>query len=235
MPPPGLSRPLLQPLPIFQVSPASGCKRLLPTQRHSHPQLQQQVRHESSRRRLIKKLRLPPSPSFASPSSTSQDHIIFNPPSSAPNVYHTPLTFLPANDPRRKLYTQLRQKPSNTERPSGSSVSSKPPSSSEENVEVAPSLPPALKQPQAKKYHLTAADVAEMQRLRAQDPYKWTRAALAKKFECSEFFVGVACKNPEAGEAKAKELEEIKRKWGPRKRRAREDRVKRREMWGRDA
>ena len=34
------------------------------------------------------------------------DHIIFNPPSSAANVYHTPPKFLPPTDPRKKLFEE---------------------------------------------------------------------------------------------------------------------------------
>lgn len=74
----------------------------------------------------------------------------------------------------------------------------------------------------------------EMRQLRAKDPKTWTRQKLAEKFGCSDFFVGITCKNVKAGKAAERKLEEAKKKWGPRKTKAREDRVKRREAWGRD-
>ncbi|KAF2099843.1 hypothetical protein NA57DRAFT_75347 [Rhizodiscina lignyota] len=241
MPPTSISRPLLRPL----ISPKSTsflpCKYQCPAPLLANPQSHTQVRHESSRRRLIKRLRLPPAPSFAQ-SSSQRAQIIFNPPSSAPNVYHTPLKFLPKSDPRRRLYSlastspdaaqSSHHNPSGTSpiaRPSGRSVTSYPPAADGETK-----LPPPLKAPTAKRYHLTQADVDEMRRLRAEDPKTWTRAKLVEKFDCSSFFVAITCKNVEAGQEAADRLEEIKRKWGPRKRRAREDRVKRKEMWGRD-
>ena len=74
-----------------------------------------------------------------------------------------------------------------------------------------------------------------MRRLRSEDPYKWTRAKLAEKFECSQFFVGmVAEASSEKKDAEQRRLEEIKEKWGRRRRYAREDRAKRRELWGKD-
>lgn len=231
---PAISRSLARPFPVFHVSPSPLCRRQAPLLTPARPGVpQQQLRHESTRRRLIKKLRLPPAPSFASPSSTQRDHIIFNPPSSAPNVYHTPPSFLPASDPRRKLYAQIQQTPSNTERPSGRSVSSLPPSEDDGSTSTS-NLPAPVRKPYTKKYHLTADDVAEMRRLRAEDPVEWPLARLAKHFDCSTFFVSITCKNPAAQKRHDEELEAIKRKWGPRKRKSREDRVKRREAWGRD-
>lgn len=199
---------------------------------------------------MAKSLRLPPAASFARASS-KHDHIIFNPPSSAPNVYHTPPKFLPASDPRRKLYSKAAAASANppgtspVARPSGRSVTSHPspdPSAEADDAQTSGQaiedgklrLPPSLKPVQQKKYHLSAADVAEMQRLRQQDPRLWTRAKLADKFACSDFFVGIVAKNAQAGQARHKELERIKSRWGPRKVKARMDRVRRRESWGRE-
>jgi hypothetical protein len=52
-----------------------------------------QCRHESTTRRHKKLLALPEAPSYTS--NRSEPTLIFNPPSSAPSVYHTPLKFLP--------------------------------------------------------------------------------------------------------------------------------------------
>lgn len=92
-----------------------------------------------------------------------------------------------------------------------------------------------MHEPYEKKYHLTEAQIGEIRQLRLQDPYTWTRVKLAEKFGCSQFFVGMVVKAKE----KAREVEEghaeVRRKWGQVKREAREDRNRRKEMWGRDA
>ncbi|KAG0174006.1 AMP deaminase [Apophysomyces sp. BC1015] len=51
---------------------------------------------------------------------------------------------------------------------------------------------PPLRALHEKKYHLTEAQQEEMRQLRAQDPKTWSRKALARKFDCSEVFVGIA-------------------------------------------
>ena len=66
---------------------------------------------------------------------------------------------------------------------------------------------------------------------------KWSAAKLAKKFECSSLFVGFVTE----GIAKQKKdqhkqvLDVVKSRWGPKRRRAREDRALRKERWGKDA
>lgn len=75
----------------------------------------------------------------------------------------------------------------------------------------------------------------EIRRLRGADPNVWTRDKLAKKFNCSNLFIGIVCEaSKERKEGQQQILEAVKLKWGPRRRTAREDRGKRREMWGRD-
>ena len=173
--------------------------------------------HESTARRLRQRLRIKPDPSFAKTLPT-QDHIVYNPPSSAPSVYHTPTKFLPKNDIRRRLLT--------------SAGSSSLPTS---DNPTASALPPPVRPSEEKKYNLTSADFAEIRRLRSENPLKWTNNALARKFQCSTVLIPMVCSAPkEVKGLREKELEEIKRKWGPRKRAAREDRVKRRERWGKD-
>lgn len=177
-------------------------------------------RHESSARRTTKRLRTKPDPSFVSsiPGSHMNDHIVFNPPSSAPSPYHTPPVFLPPNDPRRKLLAQSHSHANPYNQPDRR-------------------LPPMLKHHRLyeKKYHLREKDMEEIRRLRTEDPFKWTRSRLAEKFECSQFFVGMVCPaSKEKMDKRDEEIEQIKAKWGRRKRYAREDRGKRRVLWGRD-
>ena len=68
-----------------------------------------QCRHESTARRHKKLLALPEAPSYTP--SRSEPSLIFNPPSSAPSVYHTPLKFLPKDDKRRQLYSAALSSP----------------------------------------------------------------------------------------------------------------------------
>ena len=65
------------------------------------------TRQESSYRRSKQRLNIKPHPSLLQQNQL-QDHIIFNPPSSMPSVLHTPLKFLPKEDPRRPLSASRR-------------------------------------------------------------------------------------------------------------------------------
>ncbi|KAI9671888.1 MAG: hypothetical protein M1817_003433 [Caeruleum heppii] len=151
--------------------------------------------------------------SSAYDSAPLQDHIVFNPPSSAPSVYHTPTKFLPKGDPRRELFAALAEQA----RHSTSST-----------------LPPPVRKQYEKSYHLTEDDFAEIRRLRREDPMLWSRERLAKKFNCSSLFVGIVCEaTKERKEEQRQLLETVKSRWGRKRRNAREDRVRRRENWGR--
>ncbi|KAK7509263.1 mitochondrial 54S ribosomal protein mL58 [Phyllosticta citriasiana] len=184
---------------------------------------------------------VPSAPIFTPHSSVASDTIIYNPPSAAPNVYHTPLKFLPANDRRRQLAAVQARIASQSASKGASPITrtgtqlSAPSGTSPTAAAAAAKLPPPLRQPYEKKYHLTERDIAEIRRLRASDPVKWSRQKLADKFECSQFFIGLVAPAPEHAQRKADEIEEIKRRWGPRRRAAREDRKRRKEMWGRGA
>ena len=184
-------------------------------------------RHKSTFRRTRKALRVKPDPSFAPSKTETQDHIIFNPPSSAPNVYHTPQKFLPKSDPRRKLHTLA---PTSTSTPASTPPTSSPSAARSPIQKLKPVRPPY-----EKKYHLGQAEIEEIRRLRAEDPKKWTRVALAEKFECSNFFVSLCCSSPIMAKENEEKLAETKRKWGRRKTEAREDRQTRKGLWGRDA
>ena len=181
-------------------------------------------RQQSTFRRTRKALKVKPDPSFLPSTTETQDHIIFNPPSSAPNVYHTPQKFLPKSDPRRSLHAFAS---------STSSGLVSPPASTSYTT-ISKRLPPAVRTPYEKKYHLGQAEIDEMRRLRAEDPRKWTRNALAEKFDCSNFFVGLCCSSPMMKAEMDRELAAIKAKWGRRKMDAVEERKARKALWGRD-
>ncbi|RAL08423.1 mitochondrial 54S ribosomal protein mL58 [Aspergillus homomorphus CBS 101889] len=192
-------RPLLS-LPF--LSPSS-CELMPLTSRRS----------QSSYRRTKQRLRVKPDASFG-PSMTQVqgDHIVYNPPSSAPSVYHTPAKFLPNDDIRRSLRTDA----SVTHRNSTDITS--------------PNETPGLK-----RYHLNPSDVLEIRRLRTSDPLTWSRSKLAKRFDCSPLFISMVCgASPEKKEMQKQVLEAVQSRWGTKRRMAREDRKLRKESWGRD-
>lgn len=240
--------------PCSAAKPSSSTS--MPSASTSMPYTQR--RHESTTRRQLNRLRsVPTAPSFTPAASQTSDQIVFNPPSSAPNVYHTPLKFLPASDRRRELFALTSRFSSSSpvattgtalaSNPSYSSSTIHPPhlpsplqaiaaaNTKKPSSSPSSSLPPPVRTPYTKKYHLTESDIAEIRALRQADPAQWTRERLAAKFECSQFFVGLVAPAPEHAKRKAAEIDEGMRTWGRRKREAREDRKRRRELWGRDA
>ncbi|KAB8295280.1 hypothetical protein EYC80_007188 [Monilinia laxa] len=172
-------------------------------------------RHESSYRRTRQRLNIAPDPDFVPSKGALQDHIIFNPPSSSPSVFHTPLKFLPKDDKRRKLLTVTQERLNALSR----------------------RLPPPVNPKQLKyqRHHLSEEDVAEIRRLRADHPEKWTRLQLAKKFNCSSIFIGMITEASEdKRELERQKLEAVKARWGPTRTAARENRQRRIEMAKRD-
>ena len=166
-------------------------------------------RNQSSYRRTRQRLRVKPDASFGLSTDQFQEHIIYNPPSSAPSVYHTPTKFLPADDIRRALRTDVS---TNTQE-----------------------LPLASKSTTEKKYHLKPSDIEEIRRLRLSDPMTWSRWKLAKRFECSPVFIAMVCEaSPQKKEIQKQVLEAVQSRWGTKRRMAREDRRLRKESWGRD-
>lgn len=169
-------------------------------------------RNQSSYRRTKQRLRVKPDASFGISSDQSQEQIIFNPPSSAPSVYHTPTKFLPADDIRRTLRTDASTNSHNAE-----------------------DLPPVFKSTPEKKYHLNQSDIEEIRRLRLSDPMTWSRWKLAKRFDCSPMFIAMVCEaSPQKKEIQRQVLEAVQSRWGTKRRMAREDRQLRKESWGRD-
>ncbi|POS83715.1 hypothetical protein EPUL_005141 [Erysiphe pulchra] len=164
------------------------------------------------------RLNVKPDPSFLNfDNSPQQDHIIFNPPQSAPSVFHTPLKFLPPNDKRIKLLSTTAAKHLNL----GHSPSL---------VKLPPLMRP--KEVNIPRGHLNAEAIAEIQNLNNKDPNTWTNRKLARKFNCSSEFVSVCLRH--AGGDPSRRKAEVKAKWdfvesqwGPRRKKAREDRQKR--------
>lgn len=170
-------------------------------------------RNQSSYRRTKARLRVKPDASFGHSSHLSADHIIYNPPPSAPSVYQTPTKFLPPGDVRRSLRT------------GASSASQHKPEE----------LSTVFKKPAEKKYHLTPSDVEEIRKLRLDDPMTWSRWKLAKRFDCSPTFIGMVCQaSPQKKQIQRQVLEAVQSRWGMKRRMAREDRQLRRETWGRE-
>ncbi|KAK4241416.1 mitochondrial ribosomal protein subunit L20-domain-containing protein [Achaetomium macrosporum] len=192
------------------------------------------ARQKSSSARTRRALNIPPHQSFLGFNSGSDgatrptsDEIIFNPPSSAPSVFHTPFKFLPPSDPRRRanlaseLFASSTHNPSSTSPLSSASASEATPSP--EDLPLAGGVPP-LKP----RHHLTKEDIEEMRRLRAEDPVKNSVLNLSRQFQCSKLFVLMCCQAPKEHREKIKsELEQVKARWGPRRRAAREERHRR--------
>jgi hypothetical protein len=163
--------------------------------------------------RTKRALNVPPHASFLVHEEAAKDEIIFNAPASQAQVYHTPFKFLPKSDPRRRnnLASLFGAETDGAEQPH---------------------LPPTLNvKSRNPSYHLTKEDVAEIRRLRAEDPKTWSVNALAKKFKCSEVFITICTPAPrEHKELMARKLQAIQASWGPKKTKARADRKRRREM-----
>lgn len=134
--------------------------------------------------------------------------VVHNPPASAPTPYQTPSAFLPKDDPRREAVWNTKK----------------------QDVDTMPPL-----NEREKKYHLTEAEIQEIQKLRLQDPETWTRKALAEKFQCSPFFISmVSTPDPARLQEMNRRLEVIKSRWTEHREIARRDRKRRREIWLRD-
>lgn len=177
-------------------------------------------RHQSSYRRSRQRLNVKPDASFLPSKTEAHDHIIFNPPPSMPNVYHTPTIFLPKNDRRRQLQNALVAPQSK---------------SGDTSVLSAEPAPPS-RPPHEKRYHVTPEEMDEMRALRKEDPYKWSLSQLAKKYDCASVFVGWVVEGIAKEKAKEQRMVTafVKSRWGYKRRVAREDRQIRKERWYRD-
>ncbi|KAI0972338.1 mitochondrial ribosomal protein subunit L20-domain-containing protein [Xylaria arbuscula] len=173
-------------------------------------------RHQSTTSRTKKMLKIPPHPDFLTPRSGA-NHIIYNPPSAAPSVYHTPFKFLPKSDPRRQAnLSQLLRSSADLQTSTRLTT-----------------LPPTARagETREKKYNVTREQVEEMRQLRASDPLTWSVHKLAAKFECTPLFVMMCCKaSPEHKDKERQRLDAIKARWGPIRTKARDERKKRKTL-----
>lgn len=180
---------------------------------------QMQIRTKATASRTKRALNIPPHPSFlAADAASEQDTIVFNPPSAAPSVYHTPFKFLPRNDPRRRanLASLFESRFGRTTSASSSSPDSLPVLAEHMTTDRGP---------------ITREEVEEMRALRAGDPQKWTVRALSTKYDLPMGFIMACCQAPkEKIEFEKRKMELIRQRWGPAKRKAMEDRARRREM-----
>ncbi|TGJ79076.1 hypothetical protein E0Z10_g9697 [Xylaria hypoxylon] len=178
-------------------------------------------RHQSTTSRTKKMLKIPPHPDFLIPRS-GQNHIIYNPPPSAPSVFHTPFKFLPKSDPRRQANLIQLLRSSSGSHTSRGSTALPPPSRTVETRQ--------------KKYNVTREQVEEMRQLRASNPVTWSVIKLAEKFDCSPLFVMICCKaSPEHKDNERQRLEAIKARWGTIRTKARDERKKRKVLLFRGA
>jgi hypothetical protein len=94
-------------------------------------------------------------------------------------------------------------------------------------------LPPPIRaKPKVPHHHLSDADIAEIIRLKRQDPDEWTNTKLARKFNCSSLFISICLTQCGVDNTKRKlemkeKLEAVQARWGPRRRKAREEQEKR--------
>lgn len=214
-----------------------------------HPQSQcllqiNQTRHSSSNRRARKESNIAPAAGMGGPSlpmgATGRsrtaraplpagDHIVYNPPPSMPNPYHTPPKFLPKSDVRWKLFEQQQQQAQSASSPA-STTSSKEPFDP-----LDPRLPTPVHTPYQKKYHMGPKEIEEMRALRQSDEETWTRTKLAEKFKCTQWFAGMVVQASDARHKKLKADEESWKEWARRKNPAllkiKEDRLKRKALW----
>ena len=199
------------------------------------PFLPSGARTKATAARTRRALRIQPHDSFLHPQNKpghpsgprpATDEIVFNPPSSAASVYHTPVKFLPRSDPRRRTAALVSAAMSSS---SSSSSSGTPQSSASSSSRVNLDAFPSVAMPDARpRHHLTKADIEEMRRLRTADPMTNSVVTLARRYECSQLFVLMCCHAPPEHRAKMREEEQkVRARWGPRRRAAREERERR--------
>ncbi len=195
-------------------------------------------RTAATRRRLKRALNIPPHPSFLANAGSNPgvDTIVINPPSSAPSVFHTPFKFLPKEDPRRRanlasLFSSART--------ASTTIAYNDPNLhalSSASADPETSLPPRFRTKNdaellPTRHHLTEADVAEMRRLRAEDPEINSVLALSRRFQCSKLFVLMCCQaSTEHQQKRQAEKQSIIDRWGPRKQAAVNERRRRIDM-----
>ncbi|KAI9653899.1 MAG: hypothetical protein M1831_005584 [Alyxoria varia] len=171
-------------------------------------------------------------------SSTPGDHVVFNPPPSVPNPYHTPRLFLPRSDARKNMVPPSLSSATSTSSaaPTTSSIpTSSPTAATEVDNTNESSLPDPLirrnhnSATHTKSYNLTPSIIAELRKLRASNPNKWGREQLAEKFGCSPLFAGM-CSAGLVSKTKVRRTQTGRQGKGHRIKL--EERRRRRELWG---
>ncbi|SCU85555.1 LAFA_0D16358g1_1 [Lachancea sp. 'fantastica'] len=120
-----------------------------------------------------------------------------------------PRAFLPREDPRRRYVQTLRPRDG-----------------------LQAGWAPDLHNKKKKTYHLKPEQIAEIQKLRLENPDKYTRKALAEKFNVSPLFVSlVSSAAPGRLSEMNQRLQTIKEEWHPKRALARDDRKKRKQLW----
>jgi hypothetical protein len=187
-------------------------------------------RHKSTASRMKRALNIAPHVSFL-PDSSPRDHIIYNPPSAAPTVYHTPFKFLPKNDPRRRANISVLFASHPSSSPTSTEVASTQPASSADSADLLPVLPNTPSPSFKPQRNVSLEEVEEMRRLRAEDPVTNTVVALAQRFNCSRVFVMMCCQSSRDHQERMRDrLTLIQGRWGPTRTAARDDRRRRKEM-----
>jgi hypothetical protein len=247
--------------PLF--SPLSSTKCLPQRHRSTRRAFSATVTHQHSNgKRHRRKLALPQAPSFAQkqPAGPKTSHIIFNPPPSMPNVYHTPLKFLPKNDPRRELYSSPSL-PSMYNLPGTSPVDTgrysdfsqgfvgtpiaKPgtalhdlsatfPAAMGPRLPEGAPLPPPVPRQWTTDRFLTQEEVDEIRQLRTTDSKTWTVTKLKAKFGCAAALIKAIAAPKEAHVRHEALVRKVKRQWSQGRVVARRDREIRKTMWSRD-
>ncbi|PSR97051.1 mitochondrial ribosomal protein subunit L20-domain-containing protein [Coniella lustricola] len=216
---------------------AAAARRCLPSTRST---LKHQIRNKATSARTKRALNIAPHPSFlassngaaVSPSSSTNrqydnDTIIFNPPSAAPSVYHTPFKFLPKTDPRRRA--NLASLFESHFGPGSANIPGSPSSSSATSVSELPEV--GVPKVMFTRGPITREEVEEMRHLRTTDPYKWSVKALSLKYEIPIGFVMACCQAPkEKIDFERRKFELLQQRWGSAKRKAHDERVRRNEM-----
>lgn len=124
-----------------------------------------------------------------------------------------PASFLPKSDASRALIEQLRS----TDKLKG---------------DYAPPVLASKSTINGKTYHLKPSDIEQIQKLRAEDPEKYTRKALAQQFNVSPLFISIVSGVSEERKLEmASRLSQIQSKWHDKRFAARSDRRKRKELW----
>ncbi|WPK25679.1 hypothetical protein PUMCH_003004 [Australozyma saopauloensis] len=135
--------------------------------------------------------------------------LIYNPPASAPSLKDTPRAFIPQNDPRLTV------------------LADKFKTYTAEELADMPII-----YAHKKEYNLTPEIVQEIITLRQEDPEKWSVSKLAQKFNIEPSKVNILTGCSVAKQQKVlAELETVKKAWNETTRRARKDRVRRKQMW----